>query len=166
MNSLYLREVVWALYAALASSIKWDSEFLPSLLNFTRMLGGMRNNVWVKTISESIDHPGPSDTYLPNELLSLFPDFINTWLLANLPTHWLHHALLIDSREPYQRKKLIDSNGLEVAPLSRELPECPSERTTGEGHPSHDAVWGRKHLDQDTCKPVHLAGVFAPALSL
>lgn len=87
---------------------KWNREFLPSLLNFTRMLGGMRNNVWVKTLSESIDHPGPSDTYLLNELLSWFPNFINTWLLVNLPTHWLHHALLIDSREPHQRKKLID----------------------------------------------------------
>lgn len=60
---------------------------IPSLLNFIGVLEGMRNNVWMKTVPESVDHAGPSDTYLPNELLSSFPDLINTWLLSNLPTH-------------------------------------------------------------------------------
>lgn len=46
---------------------------IPSLMNFARVLGGMREKVCVKTVTESVDHPRPSDACLLNEPLSWFP---------------------------------------------------------------------------------------------
>lgn len=39
-------------------------------MDFIRVFGGI---MYVKTVPESIDHPGLRDTYLLNETLSWFP---------------------------------------------------------------------------------------------
>lgn len=87
--------------------------------------------MYMKTVPERVDHPGPVTRTWPMKCSPGFPDLINTWLLANLPVHWLHRALLIVSREPHRRKKLIDR-----IPFPREPPGWPSERTSEERHPS------------------------------
>lgn len=126
---------------------------IPSLMNFTGVLGGMRGNVCVKTVPETEVHSGPHDTCW----MSCFAGSWTLWLQANLSTHWLHHTLLFDSREPPSQEEINRCNGLEVAPFSRELPECPSEWTPGEGHLPQEAEWGRRCLDH-TYKPVEQAG--------
>ena len=127
---------------------------IPSLMNFTGVLGGMRGNVCVKTVPETEVHCGTHDTCW----MSCFAGSWTLWLWANLPTHWLYHTLLFDTREPPSQEEINRCKGLEVAPFSREVPECPSEWTPEEGHLPQEAERGRRSLDQDTYKPVEQAG--------
>lgn len=123
---------------------------IPSLMHFTRVLGGVRDNVY-ENCSRKCRPSRAGGTG--------FPVLIHTWLLANLPVHWLHCALLIVSRESHGRKKLIDR-----IPFPREPPGWPSERTWEERHPSGFCV-GRVAWTRIAVRQLSQLGGFAPSLS-
>lgn len=78
---------------------------IPSLMNFTRVMGGVRENVCVQTAPESEAHPRVHDMDLLNELLCWFHTFSTH---DYRPTCQITDHTILDSREPHQRKKLID----------------------------------------------------------
>lgn len=74
---------------------------IPSLVSFTRVSGGMRGSVCVKTIPETEVHPRSYDTYLLNEL-PCWPDkthdYKPTWQLidytSSLHPFWQQRSVL------------------------------------------------------------------------
>lgn len=71
---------------------------IPSLVNFTRVLGGMRGSVCVKTIPETEVHPRSCDTYLLNEL--------PCWLIKHMTISQLGNSLTA-SAVPIQQRSVL-----------------------------------------------------------